>query len=108
VDDEDSDRWSESFVISDRNCDLHRFDGDISLWDVSKVESMARMFEGCAFNGDISGWDISNVWDMDSMFAESDFHQDISNWDVSNCRCHDMICGGCLDERNWPQGYNGE
>jgi hypothetical protein len=60
------------------------FNGDISQWDVSKVESMAFMFYGSAFNGDISSWDISKVKDMDGMFKSSYFNQDLTNWNVSN------------------------
>jgi surface protein len=48
-----------------------KFNGDISKWDVSKVEKMTRMFYSSQFNGDISDWDTSNVEDMSFMFAAS-------------------------------------
>ena len=41
------------------------FNGDISDWNVSKVQNMAMMF--CMFemfNGDLSDWDVSNVQTM--------------------------------------------
>ena len=60
------------------------FNGDISEWNVSNVETMRDMFHGSQFNGDISGWDVSNVCFMDGMFQNSVFDGDISNWDVSN------------------------
>ena len=45
------------------------FNGDISAWDVSKVDNMKYMFCRCkSFNQDISGWDVSNVKDTTSIF----------------------------------------
>jgi len=45
--------------------EARKFNGDISGWDVSKVEDMSGMFSGTSdFNGDIGGWDVSNVEDM--------------------------------------------
>ncbi|WP_460541089.1 BspA family leucine-rich repeat surface protein [Echinicola sediminis] len=92
------------------------YNGDLSAWDVSKVESMWDMFkdsgfnnpsinnwnvsgldnmetmfggEGCAFNQDISGWDVSNVVNMQNLFKENkSFNQDLSSWDVSNVKCN--------------------
>jgi surface protein len=65
------------------------FNGDISQWDVSNVKYMAFMFFGShhfngGFNGDISEWDVSSVEDMHYMFAYSTFNNDISSWNVSN------------------------
>ncbi|WP_141080657.1 BspA family leucine-rich repeat surface protein, partial [Campylobacter jejuni] len=35
------------------------FNSDLSKWDVSNVENMSSMFEGCKnFNGDLSKWGI--------------------------------------------------
>jgi surface protein len=63
-----------------------KFNGDISLWNVSNVENMRDMFFGCIkFNGDISLWDVSNVKDMYGMFCECGrFNCDLSSWNVSN------------------------
>ena len=61
----------------------HRFHGDISRWDVSKVNNMYCMFYQSEFNGDISQWNISGVNDMSYMFYESIFQGDISKWDVA-------------------------
>jgi surface protein len=65
-------------------CDA--FNGDISIWDVSRVTHMGRMFEYSGnFNGDISAWDVSHVTDMASMFSfAGSFNGDISAWDVSS------------------------
>ena len=64
--------------------DFPQFNGDISGWDVSKVEDMRGMFYKSKFNGDLSSWDVRKVKDMDSMFMYSLFNQDISKWNVSN------------------------
>ena len=63
----------------------HRFNGDISKWDVGNVTNMHAMLRGAQrFNGDISKWDVSSVTDMRSMFYEAKaFNGDISKWDVS-------------------------
>ena len=62
---------------------LSKFNGDISLWDVSKVEDMELMFRSSHFNGDISQWNVSSVKNMSNMFGDSRFNKDISSWDVS-------------------------
>ena len=68
---------------------LSKFNGDISLWDVSNVTDMKFMFDNCKYtgkNGDISDWDVSNVTLMTAMFYNSKYHGDISNWDVSSVK----------------------
>jgi surface protein len=62
------------------------FNQDISLWDVSNVNTMASMFQSAsAFNQDIGGWDTGNVTLMNQMFnLASAFNQDIGGWDTSN------------------------
>ena len=61
------------------------FNGDISSWDVSNVNNMARMFiHFTSFNQDISSWDVSSVTTMRQMFKWAEFNQDISGWDVSS------------------------
>ena len=35
----------------------HKFNGDISRWNDSRVEDMSELFFGCEFNGDISRWE---------------------------------------------------
>lgn len=46
------------------NNEFHKFNGDISKWDVSNVKRMDGMFFESVFNGDISKWNVSNVQDM--------------------------------------------
>ena len=62
-----------------------KFNGDLSMWDVSKVTDMFGMFAHASwFNGDISAWDVSSVISMNRMFYDaSSFNGDISKWDVS-------------------------
>ena len=60
------------------------FNGDITGWNVSNVESMRHMFF-CAesFNQPIKGWSnkLYKVIDMKSMFCyATSFNQDISGW----------------------------
>jgi len=59
---EDSDTDFEyDLIYDDESREINYFDGDISLWDVSNVTSMARTFMCCSFNGDLSKWNVGNV-----------------------------------------------
>jgi len=62
--------------------DIPDFNGDISKWNTSKVETMESMFDNSLFKGDISKWDVHNVENMWAMFSESVFNSDISKWNV--------------------------
>lgn len=88
--------------------DGSKFNGDISEWDVSKVERMNNMFAHSDFNGDISSWDVSNVINMSNMFEFSPFNGDISNWDVSNVENMNGMFFNCPLQNNPPKWYNNE
>jgi surface protein len=78
---------------------LDKFNGNISLWDVSNVTDMRSMFYGSRFNGDLSDWDVSKVTNMSAMFYGSRFNGDLSDWDVSNVRyMSSMFCRSDFDE----------
>ena len=61
------------------------FNGDISNWDVSRVNTFDNMFNNAAsFNQNIGSWNVANATNMSSMFRNADaFNIDISAWDVS-------------------------
>ncbi len=41
----------------------------ISIWDVSRVTNMSKLFYGCeSFDKNINGWNVSNVTNMSFMF----------------------------------------
>ena len=51
--------------------DLHKFNGTISKWDVSKVENMICMFaHNKLFNQDISKWKIKKECDTTLIFND--------------------------------------
>ena len=83
------------------------FNGDISEWDVSKVENMSSIFYNCSkFNKDLSSWDVSNVTNMNFMFSGcKSFNQDISNWDVSNVKNKDGIFINCPIEDKYKPNF---
>ena len=62
------------------------FNGDVSGWDVSNVESMKHMFVGTkSFNQPLDKWDVSNVRNMSGMFhSATSFNQPLDNWNVSS------------------------
>ncbi len=61
------------------------FNGDITQWNMSNVESTGAMFtDASVFNQDIGDWDTSKVTTMISMFTGAiKFNQDIGDWDTS-------------------------
>ena len=75
-----------SWMIPANKDELIFLYGDISIWDVSQITNMSKLFQYMyTFNGDISSWNTSNVTNMSFMFAgASSFNGDISNWNTSN------------------------
>ena len=65
---------------------------DISRWNVHKAYTMDSMFKNSTFNGDISKWDVSNVEIADHMFENSSFNGDISEWDFGSLVSSVDIC----------------
>jgi surface protein len=65
------------------------------------------MFAGSEFNGDISNWDVSKVNNMAGMFKNSQFNEDISNWNVAKKTDKtDMFKKSLLEkERKLPKWY---
>ena len=62
------------------NSEFTAKNGDISNWNVSKVEDMSSMFSYSEFNGDISNWDVSNVKYMRGMFYKSPLEKNPPKW----------------------------
>ena len=60
--------------------------GDLSKWDTSSGKSMTSMFEGCArFNSEISRWDVRCVTNMSHMFEKASvFTADITRWQTDS------------------------
>jgi surface protein len=58
---------SESFCSNPSYLAMRSFNGDISMWDVSKVTTLYCTFcQASAFNSDISKWDVGKVYTMAS------------------------------------------
>ena len=60
-----------------------KFNGNISMWNVSNGITFRTMFEHSKFNSDISSWNTSSAKDMSYMFSDSKFNKPIGKWDVS-------------------------
>ena len=73
------------------------FNADLSKWNVSSVGDMNEMFEGCEnFNSDLSNWDVRSVKHMGSMFDGcKKFNSDLSKWDTSNVKNMNFMFSGC-------------
>lgn len=103
----DISQWDVSCVETMSNM-FHgsQFNGDISRWNVSSVVSMWGMFAHSQFNGDVSRWNVSDVWELTDMFAYSKFAGDVSGWNIADdALCIGMFNGSLLDERNLIPGW---
>ena len=84
------DRWNVSNVENMNSMfeGCENFTGQgLENWNVSKVEDMADMFFNCEkFTGQgLKNWNVSGVNDMACMFSYCEnFNCDLSNWDISN------------------------
>ena len=82
-------------------------DADLNDIDTSKITNMFQLFFKSKFNGDISKWDVSNVESMSGIFEHSEFtgeNGDISNWDVSNVNYIYKIFENCIiEEKHKPK-----
>lgn len=58
---------------------------DLSSWDVSNVVDMSAIFQHSSFDGDISDWNVEKVETFHSAFGSAgSFNHDISQWNVSS------------------------
>ena len=83
------------------------FDCDLSKWDVSKVENMYTMFEGCSkFKGKgLENWNVSKVENISYMFFDCiNFDCDLSNWNVNNVKNMERMFYNC-NLKNTPKWY---
>ena len=62
----------------------HKFNSDISGWDMSNVVNASYMFTSCSiFNQNLANWNVANITNMTGMFyGTSVFNQDLSPWNV--------------------------
>lgn len=78
--------------------------GDISNWNVSKVENMDSMFSGYGKNSsseltlDLSGWDTSKVTNMEAMFSGTSKLKTIyvsDKWNTNAVTSSESMFYGC-------------
>ena len=101
----------EKFVVPDGTKFGYSKAFDPSLFDVSQVTDMSRMFYQCSgLTGelDLSEWDTSNVTTMEYMFNQCSklTSLDVSNWDTSKLTKITNMFNYCskltsLDVSNW-------
>ena len=77
------------FILQEDTTDLlfslFKMSQDISKWNVSKVTTLSKTFDGASvFNSDLSAWDVSKVSGMYEAFrGASLFNSDVSKWNTS-------------------------
>jgi hypothetical protein len=74
--------------------------------DVSGVYCMKDLFADTDFCGDISKWDVSKVEDMTGMFRNCrGFNGNLTTWKLNKrCKTDGMFSGCLIDEKNKPEG----
>jgi hypothetical protein len=74
------------------------FNGDISGWDVSSVESFHGMFwEASSFNQDISNWNVSSGYEFGRMFSKAlAFNQPIGAWNMGSAEFTPLMFDSAL------------
>jgi len=86
------------------------FDGDLSQWDTTNVEDMYEMFASAEYrglNGSIAGWPIGNVQTMESMFYASRIAADLSKWKVpENCSMYNMYANCQIRDEYKPKHWD--
>ena len=82
--------------------------GDISGWDVRRIQNFAHVFESSGFQGDLSTWQPASATDMSNMFwgCASLTSLDLSSFDTSRVQYMGGMFSGCsslasLDLSGW-------
>lgn len=82
---------------------------DMAFWDTRRVVDMACMFKDAkVFNGNIGNWDTRNVTNMSRMFEGAEaFNGDISEWNVRAVRTYDSVFDGAIamKENHKPEKF---
>ncbi len=82
------------------------WEADLQFIDTSEVTNMCELFANTCFCGDVSKWDVSKVEDMTGMFKNCrGFNGDLTKWKLNKRCLTDAMFSGCLiDEKNKPDG----
>ena len=85
----DNPDWANFVVVPNSATDFFynctNFNGDITNWNMTGVNSIRRMLRNTLFNQDISGWDVSSVITMQDCFRTSSaFNQNINAWTTTS------------------------
>lgn len=101
--------WDVSAVDTDMNylfSNKNLQNIDLSMWDVSNVESMIGMFENAICGGGIRFWDVSGAKNMADMFKNASLcDENLNLWNVTNVES--MACMfmsaklGCSNISGW-------
>ena len=57
------------------------------------------------FNGDLSKWDVSNVQSVEEAFARTNYTQNLDSWNLKNCKNFDKCFDKSPLENNPPKWY---
>jgi hypothetical protein len=66
------------------------FNGDISDWDVSNVESASNLFTDSYFQGSLSKWDVRRIKKINEIFYDSKYSGDLSTWHLDSLEYDDL------------------
>lgn len=65
---------NEPYEKAMKSFDIRKFNGDISEWDLSNAETIAKMFEGSDFNAHELKWNLKKLKNADYMFHDAKYN----------------------------------
>lgn len=84
------------------------FKGDLSNWNTEKLMYAVHTFKGCKeFDGNIENWKTKNLRDISEMFSDSGITYNLASWQIGKfCKCKNTFTNTLITKtRKSPAWY---